>query len=130
MVSTPWVETIVEEGRRKQAEAEGEAGSELLDDLPWGETSLVGIGASQVEVELVEGNLGHELVFDEAVDGLDIALIGVGAGGDALVLGAEEGEGGGEAGAGAVRLEGANELAAVIGLPDEVFKLPPAWRCD
>jgi hypothetical protein len=55
------VETMIEEGGRKQADAEGEAGSELVDDLPWGEVSLVGIGASQVEVELVEGSLGHEL---------------------------------------------------------------------
>jgi len=138
MVSTPWVETIVEEGRRKQAEAEGEAGSELLDDLPWGKTSLVGIGASQVEVELVEGNLGHELgaaaesfqveelVFDEAVDGLDIALIGVGAGRDALVLGAEEGDGGGEVGARAVGLEFADEFAAVVGLPGDIAQVDAA----
>src|SRR3990172_378897 len=61
---------------------EGEAGVELVDDLPWGETSLVRIGASQVEVELVEGSLGQELgaagegfqveelVFDEAAGGM------------------------------------------------------------
>jgi hypothetical protein len=80
----------------------------LLDDLPWGETSFVGVGASQVEVELIERNLGQEvgaaaegfqveeLVFDEAVDGLHVALIGVGGGRDALVLGAEVSDGGGE----------------------------------
>jgi hypothetical protein len=28
------VETMIEEGGRKQADAEGEAGSELVDDLP------------------------------------------------------------------------------------------------
>src|SRR3970040_685444 len=110
MVSRHCIETIVEEDRGKQAEAEGEAGSELLDDLPWGETSLVRIGASQVEVELVEGSLGQELgaagesfqvkelVFDEAVDGLDVTLVGVCGGRDANVWGAEEGDGAGEAG--------------------------------
>src|SRR3972149_462329 len=122
-------ERIIEEGWGKQADVEGEAGSELLDDLPWGETSLVGIGTRQVEVELVEGSLGHELgaaaerfqveelVFDEAMDGLDITLVGVGAGRDALMLGAEEGDGGGEVRTRAVGLELADELAAVVGLP-------------
>jgi hypothetical protein len=49
----------------------------------------VRVGPGQVEVELIEGGLGQELsaiakgfqvvelVFDEAVDGLDIALISV-----------------------------------------------------
>jgi len=104
MVSPLGVETIIEEGGRKQADVEGEAGSELLEDLPRGETSLVRIGAGQVEVELVEGSFAkelgavaegfevEELVFDEAVDGLDIGLIGVGAGRDAFVLGAEVGD--------------------------------------
>ena len=71
---------------------QGEAGSELLDDLPWGEASFMGVGTSPVEVALVEGNFGQEvgaggegfqveeLVLNEAVDGLDIALAGVGAG--------------------------------------------------
>ena len=110
MVVAQGVETIIEEGRGKQADREGEAGVELVDDLPRGETSLVRVGARQVEIELVEGSLGHklaaagegfqveELVFDEAVDGLDIALIGVSGGRDALVLGAEEGDGGGKVG--------------------------------
>jgi hypothetical protein len=52
----------------------------------------MGVGTSPVEVALVEGNFGQEvgaggegfqveeLVFNEAVDGLDIALVGVGAG--------------------------------------------------
>ena len=40
---------------------EGKAGCELLGDLPWGETSLARVGTSQVEVELVVGDLGQEL---------------------------------------------------------------------
>jgi len=132
------VETIIEEGRGKQADLEGQAGSELPDDLPWGEAAFVGIGPGQVEVELIERNLGHELgaagesfqveelVFDEAVDGFDVGLVGVGGGGDAFVLGAEEGDGGGKVGARAVGLPFANELAAVVGLPGEVAQVHAA----
>jgi len=116
------VETIVEEDGGKQAEAEGEAGVELLDDLPRAAVSFVGIGADEVEVELVEGSLGQEvgaagegfqvveLVFDQAGDGFHITLVGVGRGRDTDVLGAEEGEGAGEAGAGTVGLLLADEL--------------------
>jgi hypothetical protein len=83
------VETMIEEGGRKQADAEGEAGSELLDDLPWRETSLMRVGASQVEVELIQRSLGQELgaaaegfqveelIFDEAVDGFDPSADGL-----------------------------------------------------
>jgi hypothetical protein len=107
-------------------------GIELLNDLPWAEVSFVGVGTDEVEVTLVDAGFGEELaaaakgfqvvelVLDEPMDGFDVALVGVGRRGNALVLGAEEGDGAGEAGAGAVRFEGADELAAVIGLPDEV----------
>jgi len=65
------------------------------------------MGTGQIEVELVEGGLGEELgaagegfqvvelVLDPAVDGLNIALVGVGGGRDALMLRPEEGDGGG-----------------------------------
>lgn len=33
----------------------------MLDDLPWGAVSFVGVGASAVEVELVAANFGEEL---------------------------------------------------------------------
>jgi hypothetical protein len=61
----------------------------LLDDLPWSETSLVRIGASQVEIELIQRSLGQELgaaaegfqveelIFDEAVDGFDPSADGL-----------------------------------------------------
>jgi hypothetical protein len=126
------VETVIQEDGGKQAESEGEAGIELVDDLPWAEVSFVGVGSDEVEVTRVDAGFGEELaaategfqvielVLDEAVDGFDVTLVGVGGGRDALMLGAEESDGAGEAGAGAVRLEGADELAAVIGLPDEV----------
>ena len=104
----------------------------MLDDLPWAEVSFVGVGSDEVEVELIDAGFGEEvaaaaegfqiveLVLDEPMDGFNVALIGVGGGRNALRLGAEEGDGAGEAGAGTVRLEGADKLAAVIGLPDEV----------
>jgi len=93
MVSPLRVETIIEEGEGKQAEFQGEAWGELVDDLPRGEASLVRVAASPVEVELIKGSfteeLGaagegfpvEELVLDQAVNRFDVALIGVGAGG-------------------------------------------------
>jgi hypothetical protein len=111
-----WVETIVEEDGGKQAEFERRAGSEPLDDLPGAEVLFVGVGPHEIEVELVEGSLGQEvgavrerfqieeLVFDEAMDGFDVGLRGVGGGRDALVLRAEAGDGLGKAGARAVVL--------------------------
>src|SRR3990172_4790597 len=61
MVSPLGMETIVEEGGGKQAEAEVEAGVELLDDLPRATASFVGVGSDEVEVELIEGSLSQEL---------------------------------------------------------------------
>jgi hypothetical protein len=104
------------EGGRKQAEIEREARVQLVNDLPRRETSLVRVGASQVEVELIERGFGEELraaaeglqvielVFDQPVDGFDVALIGVSGGRDAIVLGAEVSDGGREVAAGTVRL--------------------------
>ncbi len=46
MVSPLRVETIVEGEGGKQAQVEGEAGIELVKDLPLGEASFVGIEAS------------------------------------------------------------------------------------
>src|SRR2546427_10698968 len=93
-----------------QANVEREAGVELLNDLPWSKASLVRVGTSQVEVELVEGSLGQEvgpagesfqvkeLVFDEAVNGFHGALGGVSGGGKAHLARAEIGDGGEEVG--------------------------------
>src|SRR3972149_5728105 len=123
MVSRHCMETIVEEGGGKQAEVEGEAGVELLDDLPRATASFVGVGSDEGEVELIEGSLGQELgaagesfqvvelVLDQAVDGFDVTLVGVSGGRDANVLGAEEGDGAGEAGARAGFLHIPDELA-------------------
>lgn len=110
------VETIIEEDGRKQAEIEREARIQLLNDLPRRETSLVRVGASQVEVELIERGFGEELraaaeglqvvelVFDQPVDGFDVARIGVSGGRDAIMLGAEVSDGGREVAVGTVRL--------------------------
>ena len=96
----------------------------------------MGIGPGEVEVELVESGLGQELgarskrfqvvelVFDEAVNGFDIALIGMGGGRNALMLAVAES--GREARARPVFLQLADELAAVIGLPGEVTEFDAA----
>jgi hypothetical protein len=109
-----------------------------VDDFPRGEASFVRVGASQVEVELIEGRLAQELgaaaegfqveelVLDEAVDGLHVALKGVGGGRDAVVLGAEVGDGRREVGARAMGLEFADELSAVVGLPSDVAQVDAA----
>jgi len=60
------------------------------------------------------------------MNGFDVALIGVGGRGDALVLGAEVSDGAGEVGARAVGLEFTDEFAAVVGLPSEVAQGDPA----
>ena len=95
-------------------------------------TSFVGVGTSEVEVELVKGSFGQEvsaagegfqvkeLVFDEAMDGFDIGLVSVGGGWDALMLRAAVGDGGGEVGTGTVGLQCADELAAIVSLPGEI----------
>ncbi len=81
---------------------------ELLDDLPGAEVLFVGIGADEVEVELVGEGFGEEiaaagerfqveeLIFDEAMDGFDIALESASGGGNADILAVAES--GGEAG--------------------------------
>jgi hypothetical protein len=93
----------------------------------------VAVGASQVEVELVDGGLGQEvgaagealqveeLVLDEAVDGFDVALVGVSGGRDADVLAVSQR--GGEARGLAVAVVGAGELGAVVGLPGQVAEV-------
>ena len=98
IVSPLGVEEVVQEDGAEQAEFQRRVRSEALEDLPGALVVLVRVGAHEVEVELVEGSLGQEigaagegfqieeLIFDEAVDGLDIALVGVGGGRDALVL--------------------------------------------
>jgi hypothetical protein len=74
------------------------AGLKLLDDLPGAEVLFVGVGADEVEVELIGKGLGEEitaagerfqieeLIFDETVDGFHIALEGVRGGRNADVL--------------------------------------------
>jgi len=98
IVSPCVIEVIIQEDGRKQAEVEGGAWSEALDDLPGTEIFLVGVGADEVEVKLIGEGLGEEvaaavegfeveeLVFDEAMNGLDVALEGVSGGRDANVL--------------------------------------------
>jgi hypothetical protein len=98
IVSPGIVQVVIQKHRRKQAELEGEARSELFEDLPGAEVLFVGVGANQIEVELIGEGLGEEvgaagkgfqveeLVFDEAVKGFDIALESVSGGRNAGVL--------------------------------------------
>ena len=100
----------------------------------------MGVGASQIEVELVEGNLGQEvgatlegfqveeLVLNEAMDSFDVALEGVSRRRDALVLRAEVSDRARKVRAGAVGLELADEFAAVVGLPSHVTQGDAAAR--
>jgi hypothetical protein len=69
-----------------------------LDDLPGAEIFFVRVGSDEVEVELVGLSLGEEvaaalerfqveeLVFLEAVNGFDVALVGVSGGPSARIL--------------------------------------------
>src|SRR5712692_9849235 len=98
IVSPGVVQVIVQEDGREQAELERPARLELLDDLPGAEILFVGVGAGEVEVELVGVSLGEEvaaagerfqieeLIFDQAVDSFNVALEGVGGGRDADML--------------------------------------------
>jgi hypothetical protein len=98
IVSPGVVEVIIQEDGWKQAELQRRAGLELLDDLPGTEVMFVGVGADEVEVELVGKGFGEEiaavregfqieeLIFDEAMDGFDVALEGVSRGRNANVL--------------------------------------------
>ncbi len=98
IVSPGVVQVIIQENRWKQTELERPARLELLDDLPGAEVLFVGIGADEVEVELVGKSFGEkvspprerfqvkELIFDKAVNGFNVALEGVSSGRDANVL--------------------------------------------
>ena len=44
---------VVEQDGSEQAKREGEAGSELLDDLPGAALCCMGVGADEVAVELL-----------------------------------------------------------------------------
>ena len=98
IVSPRAIQVVIQKDRRKQAELERPAGLKLLDDLPGAEVLFVGVGADEVEVELIGKGLGEEitaagerfqieeLIFDETVDGFHIALEGVRGGRNADVL--------------------------------------------
>src|SRR5581483_11514048 len=121
-IVSPWVvQVIVQEDGREQAEFERRARSEPLDDLPGTLIFFVGVGTDKIEIELIGVGFGEEvaaagevfqieeLVFFEAMHGFHVALVGVGWGWDAHVLAATESFG-----------EVALELAAVVGLPDQI----------
>ena len=112
---------VIQEYGRQQAELEGRARGEALDDLPRTEELLVGVGADEVEVELIGMDLGEkvsaankvfqieELVFFEAMNGFHIALVGVRGGRDAHMLAVPESFG-----------KVALELSTIVRLPDQI----------
>lgn len=136
IVSPLVIEIVIQKYGREETKIQGAAGFELVNDLPRAESCFVRIGPGQVEVVLVESGFGEELgaggegfqvielVFDEAVNGFDIALEGVGGGRDALML--TIAESGGEAGAGAVGLKRADEFSPVVGLPGQMREINAA----
>src|SRR5258707_15405663 len=89
IVSPRVVEVIIQKDRWKQAKLERGARSEPLDDLPGSLKFLMGVGSREIEIELIGLGLGQEfaaagegfqieeLIFDQAMHGFDIALVGV-----------------------------------------------------
>lgn len=136
IVFPPIIEIVIQKHRREQTKINGTTGFKLLNDLPGRKALFMGIRPGQVEVVLIERRLSQELgarskrfqvielIFDEAVNGFDVARVGGSGGRDARMLAVTEG--GGEAGAGAIFLKLADELAAVIGLPGEVTEFNAA----
>ena len=92
-----------------------------------------GVGAQQVELELVQGGFGEklaaapepfqveELILDEPVQGFHIALIGMSGGRDADMLAVAQGARKSRGTTGLV--VAADELAPIIGLPDQVAEI-------
>ena len=86
-----------------------ECGGGGLEDMEWALPFFAAVEADEVEVMPVGGDFGpelggagegfaiEELVFNEAVDGFDVALPGVVFGWDVTVVGAQGADGGGEA---------------------------------
>ena len=118
----------IQEERRESEDLFGERGVAVLEDLPGGAMLLVTVFAEGVKPEQVRGGLGEEvgaggegfdlveLILDEAVDGFDIGLPGVGRGRDGLMEQAGDGLDGMGKGAVVAGLGAADELAAVVGL--------------
>ena len=61
IVSPGVVQVVIQKDGRKQAELERPAGLELLDDLPGGEVLFMGVGADEVEIELVGEGFGQKI---------------------------------------------------------------------
>src|SRR6185437_4683742 len=121
IVSPLWVEVVIQDDGRKQAEFEGRAWMKSFDDLPGSLKFLVGVGPGEIEVELVGVDFGQEVsatmegfqieefVFFETVDGFDVALESVSGRRNTDML--------------AVAESGRKipfELAAVVGLPGQI----------
>jgi len=115
----------VERAPVEECSGQGRSGSQ--EDLERAAPFLAAIGANEIEVVPVGGDLGpevlgageglavEELVFHEAMDGFDIALPGVALGRDVTVMGAQGADGGRQA----LFVLVFQELTAVIGLPGE-----------
>ena len=121
------MEHIEEKGRQGE-DAFGESGIAVVEDLPGGAMLFVAVFAEGVKPEQVGGGFGEEvgaggegldfveLILDEAVDGFDVGLPGVGRGRDGLMQQPADGLHGLRKGAVVAGLGAADELAAVVGL--------------
>jgi hypothetical protein len=108
-------------------EGSGQGRSAGLEDLERALPLFTAVGADEVEVVPVAGDLSpevrrageglavKELIFDQAVNGFDIALPGVAFGGYVAVIGAQGADGGGQA----LLVLVLEELRTIVGLPDQ-----------
>lgn len=113
----------------------GRRASQPPENLPGALVLFVGVGVHEVEVELIEEGLCQkvraagegfqikELVLDEPMHGLDLAVVGMGGGRDADVLAVAQVRG--KAGGTALGVVAAHELFALVGLPDQVAEVDP-----
>ena len=102
-----------------------------LEDLQRAFPFFAAVGADEVEVVPIGRDLGpevgracegftvEELVFDETMDGFDVALPGIAFRRDVTVVGPQSAHGGGQT----LFLLVFEELRAVIGLPDQASQI-------
>jgi len=124
----------IEEGGLPEGDAGIDIGGELTQQIEGGAIALVAVLSGDIEVAPVgcdfveevgagaEGFPIEELVFTETMDGFDIAVVGVGGGGDEGVGDAAGFHGGLEAVRGAAPIPAAGILGAVIGLEAHLFE--------
>ena len=104
-------------------------GGFLADELPGGliffsgvfsgqvEEPLIGVGFGEEVISIAEGFESEELIFHQAVNGFDVGLKSMLAGGNGAMDLAGDGFNSSSKGGGIFGLPGADEFGAVVGLP-------------